>query len=137
MPKITINTPVPYQLSGVDAKLCEEGSFSTLIKSADLLREVVTRLDLLHDSDNLDMSGVEGDDRVEVVVGKAQNTFNGKDTSGYYNFVFTGFGYLTKVILQSDSSLNKSVPIFNEPYFDVNKFELSIFVYHNSKGPPN
>ncbi len=121
----------------VIARLCDEGNFSTLIKSADLLREVVTRLGLLHDNDNLDMSGVEDDDTVEIVVGKAQDIFNNKDTSDYYNFIFTSIEHITKEILQSDGSFSRAGPIFNEPYFDVSKLDLNIVMHHNSKGPPN
>ena len=132
--KIKMST-IQFQIKERVFTLFKVGDFTTLLKSADILRKIIIRLGLL-DCEDFEQEPLEiaDDDREEVILGNAQNIFNGKYTSDYFGFVFPEFDSLLTTILQSDEFLIN--PDLNEPCFSNVGFEFIYFKYHDSKGPP-
>ena len=111
------------------------GTFITLIKSAGMLQEIIKRVGLLNSEDvDLKLQEVADGGRVEIILGKVQDIFNGKDTPDYYSFVFADSTCLTEAILQSGSLIDNSE--LYQPCFEITNFNLMIYKHYNSKGPP-
>lgn len=126
----------------VDKKIVSKLSkvkFVSLVKSADPLREIINCVGLL-DIEVVDLEPQENadDDRVEVILGRAQDIFNGKDTPDSYSIVFYESGCLTEAIVLSDGFLVNPVSkqSIDEPCFDISEFDLMVYKHYNSKGPP-
>jgi len=127
--------------------------FRSLVKSADLLKKVMTKLGVLDpafidvDGESVDYedSLVDGADIVQVVLGNATQVFNNLNESNeFYLFLKTINGYLFATITQNHNTcINNNRKFVNvKSVGKVEKCENKKFVklelwrYYNPTGPP-
>ena len=128
--------------------------FRSLVKSAGLLKKVMTKLgvlDLTYAS--ADEAPVEREeplvnnaDMVQVVLGNATQVFNSlNESKGFYLFVKDLNGYLVASITQSVDNNNNNKKIIREKVNEINfskkmknkeTVKLELWKYYNPKGPP-
>ena len=130
--------------------------FRSLVKSAGLLKKVMTKLGVLDpafidvDGESLDYEGslVDGADIVQVVLGGATQVFNHLNQSeGFYLFVKDLNGYLVATITQTidnDNNYKKKIRDninikerrFSRKVANNETVKLELWKYFNPKGPP-
>jgi len=112
--------------------------FVSLVRSADLLKDVMSRLGLVRSKgDTLEQEEISSDgscDIVELKLGKAHSIFNSKNNEDFYCFALRGDSHtpLVKVYLRIDRSPLKSGLSKVE---DNNLIDFNVYMYH-SKDPP-
>ena len=113
--------------------------FVSLVKSADLLCEIIAKLGLMNGEVGVELEEVSSPETVQLVLGRAQEIFNGKDS---YEFYF-GIGLkspLVIVVLELSGSSPGQDPepsrAIDTPVFDLSDYDLSTYKFYNSKGPP-
>jgi len=124
--------------------------FKSLVKSADLLKQIMTKLGVL-DPTIIDMNNEsevysESDDLVQVILGNAKPVFNSiREGSNSYLFVRGISGLLGASIIND----NYNAPQNNMLFTDIrnnslktkkvdnkDKVKLELFKFYNPKGPP-
>jgi len=105
--------------------------FVSLVRSADLLKDVMSRLGLVRNK--IDTSDGKCD-IVELKLGKAHSIFNSKNNEDFYCFALRGDNHtpLVKVYIRINGSPLKSELSKVE---DNNLIDFNVYMYHN-KGPP-
>jgi len=124
--------------------------FKSLVKSADLLKKVMTKLGVL-DPSIIDINSEpeldsEPDDLVQIVLGNAKQVFNSlNECNDYYLFVRGFSGLLGTSIINCDNKANHNNLLFTDERKTSHKFEkvdnkdkvkLELFKFYNPKGPP-
>ena len=127
--------------------------FRSLVKSAGLLKKVMTKLGVLDpdfvdvDEESVDYedSLVDGSDIVQVVLGSATQVFNNlNESNDYYLFLKNLNGYLFATIIQNHNNYldndRKFVNIKSvrkeEKYENKKIVKLELWRYYNPTGPP-
>jgi hypothetical protein len=128
--------------------------FRSLVKSAGLLKKVMTKLGVLDpafvdvDRESVDYedSLVDGADIVQVILGSATPVFNNlNESKGFYLFVKDLNGYLVASINQAIDDNNNNSEIIRDNVYErsISKkvasketVKLELWKYFNPKGPP-
>jgi len=127
--------------------------FRSLVKSAGLLKKVMTKLGVLDpdfvdvDEESVDYedSLVDGSDIVQVVLGSATQVFNNlNESNDYYLFLKNLNGYLFATIIQNHNNyLDNDRKLVNiksvrkeEKYENKKIVKLELWRYYNPTGPP-
>lgn len=124
--------------------------FKSLVKSADLLKKVMTKLGVLDpsiiDVDEYSENHEENDDIVQVTLGDANPVFNNlNDNYDYYLFTKGYSGMLgTSIINDKNNDNNNNIFNNNELHLtnkkkkvdNKDKVKLELWKYYNPKGPP-
>jgi len=124
--------------------------FKTLVKSAELLKKVMQKLDVLDQGFVAPIEGsknsVENDDIVQVVLGNASKVFNSLNGSKeHFLIVKEASGYLVASIAKKQDNLNTNHklnfkesygPDNNEIYDDQEPVKVELWKFYNPKGPP-
>jgi len=125
--------------------------FRSLVKSAGLLKKVMTKLGVLDpafvdvDGESVDYedSLVDGADIVQVVLRNATQVFNNlNESKDFYLFVKDLNGYLVASITQAMDNNNKMIRdninerSFSKKVGNKETVKLELWKYYNPKGPP-
>lgn len=126
--------------------------FKSLVKSADLLKNVMHKLGVLDPSlidvseESETISENEPDDMVLVALGNAEQVFNSlNESKNYYLFVRGLRGLLgTSIITEKNQDKSNNILFTNEGNFtyksekvdNKDKVKLELWKYYNPKGPP-
>ncbi len=114
--------------------------FVSLVKSADLLCEIMDKLGLLNVRSNCaEHLEVPYPETIQITLGRTREIFNGKDTYEFY-FQLIVESPLAKFVSELRKSLSCQKQEFLQPFsipiFNVSDSELSVYNFHNAKGPP-
>ncbi len=124
--------------------------FKSLVKSADLLKKVMTKLGvldpLISDMDERFEDNIENDDIVQVSLGGAKPVFNSLyESQDYYLFTKGLSGMLGTSIINENNNANNNNLLYtkevncshtSEKVDNRDKVKLELFKYYNPKGPP-
>ena len=128
--------------------------FKSLVKSADLLKQVLIKLGVLDPSfiDMIEKSelGSKTDDIVQVVLGNAKQVFNGRNQGWeYYLFIRESLGLLVTSISDNRNSNHRNYIKNDLLYTDKRKIsqkyekvdnkdkvKVELYKFYNPKGPP-
>ncbi|MBY9016593.1 MAG: hypothetical protein KGD68_12935 [Candidatus Lokiarchaeota archaeon] len=124
--------------------------FKSLVKSAELLKDVMEKLGVLDqcfvDPIEASKKSPEIDDIVQITLGNASqvfNSLNGSDT--HFLFVKEASGYFVTSITNKQDNLNANQKLNlkefynsnqNEIYDDQEQVKVELWRYYNPKGPP-
>ncbi|NVM34414.1 MAG: hypothetical protein HWN81_02385 [Candidatus Lokiarchaeota archaeon] len=111
--------------------------FISLIKSSDLLVDILNKLNFLEEQDLKAQEEVVNSEREEIILGNASKVFNAHNDLGYYYFAIRE---------EQDSPAFIFLKIYDSPLdFNYEKhrkrkddplLEFELYKYHTSKGPP-
>ncbi len=124
--------------------------FKSLVKSAELLKDVMEKLGVLDQGfvDPIEASkkSPENDDIVQIILGNASQVFNSLNVSDeYFLFVKEASGYLVASITNKQENFNPNRKLNfkefynsnkNEIYNDQEQVKVELWRYYNPKGPP-
>ncbi len=124
--------------------------FKSLVKSADILKKVMHKLGLLDpafaDLSEVSENGAQCDDIVQIVLGNANQVFNGlNESEEYYLFVKDASGYLVASVAKNQDHNKISYSLLNNESAMKNKYDeinddeavkVELWKYYSPKGPP-
>jgi hypothetical protein len=124
--------------------------FKSLVKSADLLKKIMTKLGVFDpsiiDANDNPEDSIERDDLVQVTLGGAKPIFNSlNDSNDYFLFTRGLSGMLGTSIINENNDIHNNKLLYSSHFMTSNntekvdnkeKVKLELFKYYNPKGPP-
>ena len=124
--------------------------FKSLVKSADLLKTIMSRLGILDPliSNTIDKPELasERDDLVQIVIGNAKQVYNNLNESNDYYFFVKGLsGLIGTSIINDKNNVNHNKLLFANERKTSHRFEkvdnkdkvkIELFKFYTPKGPP-
>ena len=124
--------------------------FKSLVKSADLLKTIMSRLGILDPliSNTIDKPELasERDDLVQIVIGNAKQVYNNLNESNDYYFFVRGLsGLIGTSIINDKNNVNHNKLLFANERKTSHRFEkvdnkdkvkIELFKFYTPKGPP-
>jgi hypothetical protein len=124
--------------------------FKSLVKSADLLKTIMSRLGILdpliiNTNDKHELVS-ERDDLVQIVLGNAKQVYNNLNESNDYYFFVKGLrGLIFTSIISDKKNVNHNKLLFTNERKTSHRFEkvdnkdkvkIELFKFYTPKGPP-
>jgi len=111
--------------------------FTGLVKSSDILVKIMEKLGIIGENKIEIQEEVATSGRVEIVLGKAAEIFNGNNNFDYYYFAVRGEDNTPIIVTLKINDLRLDLKSEKNPEVQNNNLlDFELYKYYHSKGPP-